>query len=200
MIHEVLIIPGCGHTDDSGDWTPGHRHGPLHEVDIVDNYVAALCDELELSRVRYRVMETRRSPGIPLSKRPEYLEPRQLVLHCRLSWDENAPLMAPNGSTVSYSQPSSAKLARIVGESVGQWGKCYVHGHESRNPRRVEDPLLSVPGTFALTVQPFALNGRGAVEYARRFRSLGTALGWSITEYLAGRASLSKAYTGLRPP
>jgi hypothetical protein len=174
--------------------------GVLHEADIVDAYVASLCDELELRRIRYRVMSTRTLPGIAPDLRHEDLAANDLVLSCRVGWETRAQ-MRPNWSQVIFGTGASNKLARIVTDALGTWGRCYVYGHESRNP--VRDPqcqLLNVPGTRGLEVVPFAINADGAHEYARRLRALGRDLAWAIHEYIGEEACTGKAAGHLQAP
>lgn len=174
--------------------------GVLHETDIVDAYVAALSDELELRRIRHRIMPTRSVPGVAPADRHRQIEPNDLVLSCRVGW-ENRPQMRANWSQVIFGMGASNKLARIVSDALGTWGRCYVFGHESRNPvRDPVDALLNVPGSRGLEVIPFAINGTGAIEYAKRLKTLGRDLAWAIHEYLGEEACTGKAAGSLQAP
>lgn len=198
MIHEILIVPTAGAI--GGEWHPGAWSGVMHEVDIVDGYVRALCDELDLQRIRHRTLPTRNQPGIPYESRHEHIEDNQLVLHCRIGWDDR-PVMRPNWSHVTFGRGASNKLARIVSDALGTWGRCYVFGHESRNPTRdTETPLLNVAGAPALEIVPFAINGHEAGEYARRLRTLGRDLAWAIHEYIGEQACTGRPAGALQEP
>lgn len=198
MIHQILIVPSAGACGER--WSAGFRAGVLHETEVVDGYVRALCDELELRRIRYRVMPTRTLPGIPPELRHEHVEENDLVLSCRLGWETRSQTR-PNWSQVTFGKGASNKLARIVSDAIGTWGRCYVYGHESRNPiRDPNDALLNVPGARGLEVVPFAINGDGALEYARRLKALGRDLAWAIHEYIGEEACTGRPAGSLQAP
>lgn len=197
MIHEVLIVPGAGYGGDEG-YDPGHRSGALHEYDLLKRLVADLSDQLELQRIRHQVLPVMASPGIPVSERPQHFQPNQLVCNLRLGWESRNRPDLPNWSQVTYGAGTSVRLAKIVTDAVGQWGRCYVHGHQTRNPvRNTRNATLNVAETAGMLVVPFAVNGRQAHEYGRRLKALAESLAWAFDEYLGEDARLGKAYGGL---
>lgn len=198
MIHEILIIPAYGHSDDDGNWTPGHTIGKYHEVDLIDSYVASMIEEFEYAKIRYSVVNTRKHPGIRESARAALVEPNRLVLHCQLGWagKERKGQISDNWSCVYYNQDTSFNIARKVSETIGQWGKCTCFSHAERKPRKVEDAILD--SALAITIEPFALNLPGVDDYAMRLRPLGREIANVITAYLEGQASRSKAYSGFK--
>ncbi len=199
MIHEVLIVPGVGYCGDDG-FDPGHRCRAMHEFSILEGFVRDLSDRLEYQRIRHRVLPVTNSPGIPVAQRPDHLEENQVVVNVRLGWDPpNAPGLH-NWSMVRHGDGASVKLARTVTDAIGQWGRCYFFGHQTRNPQRdKKDPLLNKPGTAGLKIVPFAINGPKAWEYARKLKALAESLGWALGEYLGEDACTGKPYQGTQP-
>ncbi len=199
MIHEVLIAPGIGYCGTE-DYDPGHMSGAVHEFSVLDSFVRDLCDHLDLGRIRHKVLPVMTSPGVPVAERASLFEPNQLVVNLRLGWERRGTAV-PNWSSVAYGGGTSVRFAKIVTDAVGQWGRCYVHGHQTRNPvKNKREPLLNAPETAGMLVTPYAINGRQAIEYGRRLRALAESLAWAFSEYLGDDACTGKPGSGMHVP
>lgn len=179
--------------------------GANFEAEILERFTRDLCDMLELQRIRHKVLPVLTSPGVSVEERPKLFEQNQLVINIRLGWEtrartpEKPPI--PNWSQVTYGAGTSVRLARIVTDAVGQWGRCHVFGHQTRNPtKNNREPLLNVDGTAGMLVVPYAINGRQANEYGRRLRSLAESLAWAFSEYLGDDACTGKPFGGITAP
>lgn len=193
-----MIVPGVGYFGNEG-FDPGYKLGTVHEFDVVDSFVRNLCDCLELGRVRHQVLPVMTSPGIEKAERPKFLQPNQLVINVKLGWETRTKANLPNWSSVQYGSGASVRLAKIMTDALGQWGRCYVHGHQARNPSRNErNPLLNAVDTAGVQLIPYAINGRQALEYGRRLKPLAESLAWAIGEYLGDDACTGKPFTGLK--
>jgi hypothetical protein len=200
LIHEVLLAPGCGYGGDAG-FDPGHRCRTMHEFNILDGFVRDLCDAMELQRIRHKVLPVLNSPGIEPDERWKHFEANQLVVNLRLGWDPPSSAGTNNWSQVQHGDFASVKLARTLTDAVGQWGRCHVYGHQTRNPRRDrKDPLLNREETAGVRIIPFALNGPRAWEYATRLKSLAQGLVWAFKEYLGDDACSGKPFKGMEAP
>lgn len=186
-VHSVLIVPGYGHSDSFGGYDRGQVVGRYCELDVVDGYLEPLCDELDSDGVRFEVMDTRSRPGVPAGKRAAKIEGHRLVLHLCAGFDKDPP-QAKNLSRVFYRNTGSKDIAEEIAESVSEWGQCFVFGHRTANPsQQSEDPLLDVPNTLAVRIEPFILNGPDADEYMRRLPQLGICLARAVAGYLMTR-------------
>lgn len=188
-MHQVLVVPGRGHSDDEGLFDLGRCIGRYSELDVIDGYVSSLVDELENDGIRYQVLPTRQRPGIRAGERFLHVEQFTLVLHLCAGWAEgDAP--AKNASSVFFGGGTGGArdLAEALSDAMGDWGQCYVFGHRTTKPGRLKtDTLLGVPDTIAARVEPFALNGADVEEYMRRLPALGEALGRAVSGFLMSR-------------
>lgn len=191
-IHEILIVPAYGAGGHEG-WLTGATWGHVHEVDIVDSYVATLCEELERRRMRFSVMPTRKMPGIAIDDRPKHVNKNQLVIHCRAGWEERQEVRTRNSSQVVFGAHVLIKLPRILSEVLGNWGQLYTHGHEERKPSRDRhSPLLNVEDVPAVEIFPFCVNGPNIDVYAKRYRELGHDIAWGLQEFLGDQVCTGK--------
>lgn len=187
-IHQVLIVPGFGHTNDAGEYDRGRASGRVSETDIIDGYLPSLMDELDVEDIRWALLDTRSRPGVKASDRPARVEPGSLVLHCLAGWADKQPRIHKNFSQVLYSQDTSYQLADEIGESIGQWGQCWAYGHKTANPRKTSDPLLEVAQTRAIAIEPFLLNGPDAENYWGRLDQLGVVIARALSDHLRARS------------
>ena len=184
---KIVIVPSCGHTDNSGHFDRGHTLPNLAEVDLVDMIVAPLCEFLEEYGVRHEVMPTRKHPGVAAALRAEQVYPGSVVVEIAAGW-------FPQPRTRNYSQVmfgsghiSNNSLAEIFSDQLAEWGSCAVYGHRSCNPKRSDDALLNVPDTVSVRIEPFALNGPDIDCYMRRVRYLGQDLAHVLIEFTTTR-------------
>jgi hypothetical protein len=187
-VHQVVLVPGYGHSSDSGEYERGRVAGALAEVDIINGYLPSLMDELDIEDIRWTILDTRTRPGVRTAARPAAVEPFSLVVHCLAGWSDKTIKNGKNHTQVAYSQESSFQLADELAESIGQWGHCWAHGHKTANPRKVEDALLSVAETKAVAIEPFLLNGPDVDAYVRRLDELGVVVARAIAEHLKTRS------------
>lgn len=180
-IHEIVLIPSAGHLGP-GVYTRGHTVDAMAEVDLVDQYVRSLVDELDQSSIRYRVVPTRKCPGIEPGRRYDSTaEAKSLPILCTIGWDKSVNKSADaNRSAVRFSGSVPSALAYGLVETMAHWGSLYVHGHRQSTP--VQDQ--SLPG---IVLEPFRINGPSAMQYAARLDKLGRDLGRFIVDYCLGK-------------
>lgn len=186
MIHQVLIVKNYEHSGDDGRYTRGRAIAAFSEVDLIDSYFHSLVEELDTDNVRFSVLDVEKPPGIKLGERWQRVEKTDLVLHLAGGWCDGKQ-NAKNTTKVSYSHANSLGLAESLTEDIAQWGSCYVFGHRAAHPRKSRDPLLSVPGSIAVSIEPYALNGPDLQEYLGRGRELGVIIARCISGYLKER-------------
>ena len=192
-VHEVVIVPGAGYLSAEGIYTRGHQTDRVTELDVVDQYVRAIQDELDIGSIRHRTLETRKRPGIPEGSRHLGILPGSFVLHCKVSWNVRPPSKpnTTNRSRIFYGPGDAPPVAHLIEEILSHWGTLYVaHEHLCASP--VEDacdPLLSVPGCVGLRLEPFALNGPNAELYFTKLEQLGRDIGRGVADYLINNQS-----------
>jgi hypothetical protein len=198
FVHEILIVPAYGHSTDRDLWDRGPAVGSVTGLDVVDAYVSALIEELDAEGIRYRVLDTRTSPGIRESERWQHVEANSLVLHCLASGlpDGKKPVNKKNQTEVWYGGDRSLTLADEMCEALAQWGHCYVFGHRTANPRHDgKTHLLNAPETKALAISPFWINGPDAPDYLERLNELGQTIARCLADHLT-----SKGHAQVYPP
>lgn len=198
MITSVLIIPGCGWSDTAGLWTPGFATGRLREVDLVDTVVGPLVDELDAGRIRAKVLDTRKHPGLTPEGRFLAIEANMMVVSIGMAMHVHTG-KRPRGVTF-YGTSASLPLAALCVEALGLWGKTHDRDYIARKPRRQVEPTLTVPDTIAVHIEPLDMAAAGADMLAARLPACGRSVGWAIQEYLRGRehsASRGPLYKGL---
>jgi hypothetical protein len=181
-IHEIVLIPSAGHLGP-GVYTRGHTVDAMAEVDLVDQYLRSLVDELDQSSIRYRVVPTRKGPGVAPERRYDGVaEANALPILCGIGWDKSVNKSAgTNTSAVRFAGGVSSALAAGLVETMAHWGALYVHGHRRSTP--VQDESMR----GGLIIEPFRLNGPDAVQYAARLDKLGRDLGRFIADYCLGK-------------
>lgn len=188
-IHRVLIIPTAGHLG-AGVYDRGRAVPSMAEVDVVAGYMPALIDELEIEHVRFHTLETHSSPGLTASERIERVEANDLVIHLRAGILPDESKATRNHSIVTYGgcSPAQAKaLAERVTDYLYEWGQCVVFGHVCKTPVKAKaDPYIDTSRAIGITIEPFALNGPDAGQYAGRLDRLGRDLGMVIADFVRG--------------
>jgi N-acetylmuramoyl-L-alanine amidase len=185
MIDRVVIEPGHGAVDEEGNFDYGNMSGTLTEYDLVQAYAQTAAEELALSRCRVEILPTRHRPGLRPSQRLSRVSAQCLLLSLHIGW--NAKPRAENASALLFSSPLSRTVAEHIQGGVERWGKITSPSHGQTVIREFGGPMLSIPGTVALHVEPFALNGPNAMLYAQRMEQFGTALGRAVAELLEDR-------------
>lgn len=201
-IHQVFLVPGYGHTSDTGEYVRGNPSpdGSTSQLDVVDAYLPAIIEELDCEGIRYTCLETRNGAGIPQSLRAQYIEANSVVIHCLAGWNEDRKRDSKNVTRITYGQSSSFPLADEVSEAVGQWGQNYVFGHKTANPRQdAKDALLVLPETKAVAIEPFALNGPDVKTYVRYLEQLGKVIARAVADHLNARGMARRAGIQLAP-
>ncbi len=178
-IHEIILIPGAGHSGH-GVYERGHQVAAYAEVDLVDVYARTIREELDNSLIRYRVVNTRKAPGTPLTERHAAALPHCLPLDLRIGWSDAKTPAVHNLSTISAHSTAPAALVEQLADALRHWGGLYVHGHRCAEP--VEQQAAGI------TVAPFQVNGRNASAYAEHLDKLGRDLGRVIVDFCRGRA------------
>lgn len=179
-IHEILIIPAAGH-GGPGVYSRGHQIDALCEVDLVDQYVRSLIDELDQSSIRHRIISTRKPPGTPEALRYETAGVAVLPVVCSIGWDNSHnKLSAANGSVIKFGLDIPGALTAGLADVVAHWGSLYVHGHRRSTPVGSE----KVQG---IVIEPFRINGPGALQYAARLDKLGRDIGRYLADYCVGK-------------
>jgi hypothetical protein len=186
-VHSVLVVPGLGHLGD-GLRDRGRSIGRYAELDVVEGYATTLVEELEESGVRVETLATHTKPGWPYAKRATLVEANRLVLHLCAGFDD-APPESRNISRTFFGSPQAKDAAEEISESIAEWGQCFVYGHKTANPSdKTEDPVVKVPGTLGIRIEPFVLNGPNADEYMRRLPQLGVCIARAVSGYLFSRS------------
>lgn len=190
LIHEIVVVPGAGHLGP-GDYDRGYTTERLAEVDLVDNYVYGMLDEFDQAGIRNRILPTRKAPGVSAEDRARDIFPNSLILHCKVGHDSAAKrgrVLTANMSTVGFNNGEANGLAKEVGEVLAHWGKLYAFKHRGGGVVvNSTDPLLSIPGTWGLRLEPFRINGPDAEIYARFLTQLGRDIGRFIADFCRAR-------------
>lgn len=163
----------------------GEAVGFISEIEVIDGYVRSLCEELDRDNITHEVMETRVSPGLSDSQRLGAIAKYRLVLECRAGFAYKPGVR--NMSQVFYG-PGARDIGEQISESIAEWGQCFVWGHRTANPAPSAEAMLNKDDCLAVGIEPFAINGPDAAEYARRLDQLGTAIGRVVSGYLSLRA------------
>lgn len=174
----VTVIPSAGHSDDSGKYTRGRSVDTTSEVDIVDQYTRTVSETLEEYGISFKVMETRKAPGVKESERPSRVDSNSMVLELAVGWFETNP--KKNRSEIYYYSKKSKKLAAMVADAIGDWGRCTSYEHVTCCPKEAVTKI----GNDGIRVEPFALNGPNYADYLPRMASLGRALAMSVIEFI----------------
>lgn len=197
-IHTIHLVPALGHGSDAGTYERGNASGCMSELDVIDGYTSSVAEELDASRVRYELMDTRRPPGVRASERAKRISPGQCVVELRCGWfGDAARPSGGNRSRILYGRQTPFALAESLQDAVAEWGRCYVFGHRGTAPIQVDDPLLCVPGSIGFAVEPFALDGADAALYSARLATLGRTVARILASF-AHERSWSTRIGGVR--
>lgn len=186
-IHEIIIIPGAGHFAP-GVFDRGHVTERYCEYELVHKYAATLIDELDNSKIRHRVVNTKKAPGTSAENRFNLVTENSLAIELKIGWNEKKAKEVDNISRLFYGPTVPHKLAAGLADVMGHWGLLYVYGHKRGNPLATKHP--------GIVIEPFLLNGANADEYAKRIDKLGHDLASFLSEYLKSRSD-NALQTGL---
>jgi len=170
---------------DGKPYSRGREDQNLSECDIVDRYVLGLQEELDECSIRHSICPTRKPPGVTLKDRGTVF-PHTLVLSCAVGWLRPGKAPQSNISRVFYGQKEAGGIAKDMALALGAWGNIYTdYGHRSANAfMDPDDPVITGAGAWGLRLEPFAINGPHAIEYAKRLENLGRDIGRVVTDYL----------------
>lgn len=195
-IDRVVIDPG--HGADGVGFDYGNSVGILCEWDILLSLTEELVEHFELARIRTEVLPVKRRPGIPLGARHEHVPPGCLLLSLQLGWQ--AKTKRNCSALTSQLDPSHPLIAELE-TAVSRWG-IVTHGdHAKAQLLTSSEPLLSLPQSTAIRIEPFSLNGPNALLYAARIPALGKAIAQRVSEYLSlhhSRALIPLATAAIR--
>lgn len=186
-INEIVIIPSAGWLGP-GTYTRGHAQGLYAEIDLVDKYVHGLADELDNARVRYRIFETRKAPGLTVAQHKAEIYAGTLVLVCACGWNQAKKVKAAhNLSTVTHT-PAAAAIARDISTVMGHWGGLYVFGHRTAHAVPDTDQFFVKDG-WGVRLEPVQINGPRMEDYGRWMPTLGRDLGRHLADWMHGLES-----------
>jgi hypothetical protein len=195
-IDRVVIDPG--HGADGVGFDFGNSMGVLCEWDILLSLAEELLEHLELSRVRTEILPVRKRPGIPIADRHLHVPAGCLLLSLNLGWQ--AKTKRNCSALTSQLDPSHPLIAELE-TAVSRWG-IVTHGdHAKTQLLTSSEPLLTLPDSTAIRIEPFALNGPNSLLYAARIPALGKAIAQRVTEYVSlhhSRALIPLATAAIR--
>lgn len=183
VMTSILIAPSAGWVDDTGVWSSGARVGHMCESELSHKVAEELQEELDTARLRAATLPTVRHPGLSPIERLQRVEPGMVLIG--IAFPAGTP--GKTAGRVHYGTDASLPLAELMTEGLGMWGKAYCGGYEARRPKRTVEPMLTVPDTLALVIEPFSLEQAGAETLATRARALAQSLSWGLQEFFRGK-------------
>lgn len=187
-VFRVLIVPRVGHYGKGIDL--GKMQGRIVEADVLQTACRSLVDELCNDHVICRLLPVFDPPGMSEDQRIAAIEPNDLVLHLGLGTLSNVGGTLPkdNYSFVAHGEKPAARtrfFAELISDALYEWGQCTVFGHMVRKAvKDPEDKIIQTQKGIALRVEPFCIDGPGALDYAVRARELGRDLGIALSRYV----------------
>jgi N-acetylmuramoyl-L-alanine amidase len=179
MINSIIIDPGHGYIPQMG-YQRGHAVNWISESDIIDLYVPGIIEELELERLRYKVLPTRKHPGMTLEEKKKEIIESSLVISCHVGLKENEPV---NGSRVLYNNAHSKELAQKLSRVCHQWGKAVNWLHANLGIKRTSGPLLDIFHATVVELEPFQIDFPDIRSYTEGLDRLGHQIGRLVAEY-----------------
>jgi hypothetical protein len=172
-INQVLLVP-----EFSSPGKEGNFHLGACQRDVVDAYLNTLVEGLDENRVTYSVF-----------REGDIILPNSLIVCLSSGWLKPTSTATKQISEVRYHTPESLHFAKIVCDSISEWGKCYVsYYHRGNRPLTDKDnPFLKVKDTMAVSINPFKLNGENTADYLRWLPKLGEILSECIYDYILSR-------------
>lgn len=184
-VQEIILVPGAGNLGN-GTYSRGHAVGVYAEVDLVDKYVRGLADELDNARVRHRIFDTRKAPGLTPSQHMANVYPGNLVIHCGCGWNDAKKVKALHNISAVTHTPAAAVIARDMASVMGHWGSLYVFGHRTAQAV-VDDHEFFPKDGLGIHLEPIKINGPKMEEYGKWLDNLGRDLGRYLADFLMGR-------------
>lgn len=168
-VNQVILIPAF-----SNDGNLGRYHFNACEYDAMAAYFEPLCEHLDNDRVSFLIQ-----------KPEDSIFPNSMVLYCGIGWESKNDKIKSNYSQISYCQQTSRRLCDFFMESASEWGRCYVsHGHKTREMSKAKHSFLDQPNTYAISIEPFKVNGEFFDEYIRHASVLGQMMANTIREFI----------------
>lgn len=209
MITRILIDPGHGFCDENGKADRGCAVAALSELDVINGYMPALIEQLEMESLRADVLETRKAPGLKPLDRALKADNTTIVVSLHCGWkptlnDSNGSfnaqkpsMSALNGSKALFNSPEAKELAQILARECYEWGKQVNAVHDNLGAKKSDDGILAAKNCIAVEIQPFMLNGNAEMNYADPMvlERLGMRLGMAIARY----AKDLNPHLGFRP-
>ena len=183
-INQIILEPAHGHMGEGKTYERGHTAAMYAETDLVPRYLHPLVEELELSRVRHKVLAIATQPGLSTIERVEAIEPHSVVICCHVGAGVKKLV---NGSGACYGTPHSKELAVKLCQVMHAWGKGVNWVHANFGVKKASSPLLDLSHSQVVEIEPFYLDLPGADAYASALEALGRMLGEELAAY--GRAS-----------
>lgn len=191
-IDRVVIVPAKGADGVGFDF--GNMCGVLTEYDIVTLLADYLAEFLELYRVRTSILPVRKRPGIPPLERHLHIPDGSLAILFGLGWQKTAKR---NGSIIATQMDPADPLIKDLDRVLTRWGIVTHADHSKTLLQAPADPILTLPQSLAIRIEPFALNGPNSSIYASRIEPLARALAQQIAEWLALHHSRSIIQIGV---
>jgi hypothetical protein len=175
----ILLEPGHGYFE-AKKYGQGHTSGHLVETEVVDNYIAGICEELDLEGIRWHILETRKSPGLTDQQRAERCQPGMLILSCHAGWNDADAKIGT--STAYFGNQESEELAQRLAKTMTEWGRGVTWLHAQGVAEKKETPILTV-ANVSVELEPFAVNDQSSMQYAAAAEKLGRAVGKTVAQY-----------------
>lgn len=175
----VIFDFGHGHNDRRGRFS-----GSMSQSDVVDEYGRSAVEEMEADNVRLFHVETRKSPGTRELERLELVPASFVPIVFSVDYCERPGLH--NRSVVEFSGAHLDKLARLIAESMSEWGRCFVWGHKvSKQQLPGKQPFIRI--------SPFQMNGPNEDAYMVGLSKLGAGIGRAVGAYMIDRGEGRRA-------
>ena len=193
--HEIIILPATGHFG-RGSYDPGPNYGTFFEIDIARDLIQVLGEELDNDRINCRVIPLWEAPGMSRSDIASLTSENAISLH--VAFGRGASQEDGRNATRSYfSDPGAAWLAKLLGESSYEWGKCSSFHHVMRPPKLQQDFFPN----HSVLLEPFNLGIGDSTPYLARITTLAKSLAQTIRDYFerSQQAVRAKAFTPMTP-
>lgn len=148
--------------------------GRLIDFELIRHYIKAISDELDNCGIRHRIAKEVGASDFVILCGLGFLPPKSNAT-------ANISKIRMFGATAQ-----SLLLATRLAETISHWGRTYVaHEHRQCRPVVATQGEISAVGTGGLYIEPFAMNGPRAVDYAVRLEELGRDIGRCVADYVA---------------
>ena len=153
------------------------------DIRVIDEYCRILSEVLDEYGISHSI----------LKRGSKLIRTGAIVVIADLGWFTSD--RKRNRSEVYFGTHGSKKLALLIADTLGEWGRCSSFGHVAGNAKETSDDMLETPGTVSVRVQPFSLNGPNFRDYHPRLTTLARDLAMALIEFLKSQ----NEKTGYRP-